>query len=78
MDVLLLHELGVAVTNAAPTQVHGGTGLHDGPRDLLQLLLDAVVQVVGGNDGSFWATVAIEECPVVTSQKLQERREIKQ
>lgn len=71
MDVLLLHELGVAVANAASAEMHGGTGLCDASHNLLQLLLDAVVQIVGGDDGSFWATVAVKQCPVVTSQKLQ-------
>lgn len=71
MDVLLLHELGVAVTNAASTEMHRGMGLCDASHNLLQLLLDAVVQIVGGDDGSFWATMAVKQCPVVTSQKLQ-------
>lgn len=51
-NVLLLHELGVTVANAAAAHMHGGTGLGDGPRNLLQLLLDAVMQIVGGDDGS--------------------------
>jgi len=71
MDVLLLHELRVAVANAASAELHGGTGLCDASHNLLQLLLDAVVQIVGGDDGSFWATVAVKQCPVVSSQKLQ-------
>lgn len=60
MDVLLLHELGVAVTNAVSAQIHGGTRLCDASHNLLQLLLNAVVQIVGSDDGSFWATVAIK------------------
>lgn len=71
MDVLLLHELWVTVTNAASAQVHGGMRLCDSSCNLLQFLLDAVVQIVGGDDGSFGATVAVKQCPVVTSQKLQ-------
>lgn len=74
MDVLLLHELGVAVANTASAQMHGGTGLCDASHNLLQLLLDAVVQIVGGDDGSFWAAVAVKQRPVVTSQELQRGR----
>lgn len=76
--MLLLHKLWVAVTNAASAQVHGGTGPCDGSHNLLQLLLDAAVQIVGGDDGSFGATVTVKQCPVVTSQKLQWGRETTQ
>lgn len=70
LDLLFLHELGVAGANAAATQMHGGLGFSDAFHHLLQLLLDAVMQVVGGDYCCIWATVAIKQGPVITSQIL--------
>lgn len=70
-NLFFFHELWVTLANALPTEVHRGTVLSDAFHHILQFLLDATVQVVGGQDRCFWSTMTIKQCPVVASQILK-------